>query len=99
LVLAWGALHRASGGWGAVLGTGLFLGVAACFYTLYLGIAAFTVVVMAVVSAGLAVAARRRENRRSLGARRSASSTIAADTDTPPAAEGSTVADAQAADA
>ncbi|WP_278260758.1 galactan 5-O-arabinofuranosyltransferase [Nocardia sp. AG03] len=70
LVLAWGALHRSTGGWGAVLGTGLFLGVAACFYTLYLGIAAFSVVVMAVVSAGLAVAARRRENRHSLGTRR-----------------------------
>lgn len=70
LVLAWGALHRSTGGWGAVLGTGLFLGVAACFYTLYLGIAAFTVVVMAVVAAGLAVAARRREDRRTLGARR-----------------------------
>ncbi|MFB7877293.1 galactan 5-O-arabinofuranosyltransferase [Nocardia sp. NPDC056064] len=70
LVLAWGALHRSAGGWGAVLGTGLFLGVAACFYTLYLGIAAFTVVVMAVVAAGLAVAARRREGRRTLGTRR-----------------------------
>ncbi|WP_336084788.1 arabinofuranosyltransferase [Nocardia sp. SSK8] len=70
LVLAWGALHRSTGGWGAVLGTGLFLGVAACFYTLYLAIAAFTVVVMAVVAAGLAVAARRREGRHSLGARR-----------------------------
>ncbi|MFE3542203.1 arabinofuranosyltransferase [Nocardia sp. NPDC059177] len=70
LILAWGALHRSTGGWGAVLGTGLFLGVAACFYTLYLGIAAFSVVVMAVVAAALAVAARRREDRRSLGARR-----------------------------
>ncbi|NLU63883.1 arabinofuranosyltransferase [Rhodococcus sp. HNM0563] len=66
LVLAWGALNpvRASGsddyqkrarqGWGAVVGTGLFLGVAATFYTLYLGLAAFAVTVMAVVAAVLA---------------------------------------------
>ncbi|MFD3594104.1 galactan 5-O-arabinofuranosyltransferase [Nocardia sp. NPDC058640] len=64
LVLAWGALHRRSGGWGAVLGTGVFLGVAACFYTLYLAIAAFTVVIMAVVAAGLAVQAQRVDGRR-----------------------------------
>jgi galactan 5-O-arabinofuranosyltransferase len=64
LVLAWGALHRRSGGWGAVLGTGLFLGVAACFYTLYLAIAAFTVVIMAVVAAGFAVHAQRAAGRR-----------------------------------
>ncbi|MFD3510470.1 galactan 5-O-arabinofuranosyltransferase [Nocardia sp. NPDC058666] len=63
LVLAWGALHRRSGGWGAVLGTGVFLGVAACFYTLYLAIAAFTVVIMAVVAAGLAVQAQRDGRR------------------------------------
>ncbi|MFZ2528315.1 MAG: arabinofuranosyltransferase, partial [Rhodococcus sp. (in: high G+C Gram-positive bacteria)] len=41
-------------GWGAVVGTGLFLGLAATFYTLYLGLAAFTVVVMAVVAGALA---------------------------------------------
>ncbi|APE32763.1 hypothetical protein BOX37_00860 [Nocardia mangyaensis] len=66
LILAWGALHRPSGrgGWGAVLGTGLFLGVAACFYTLYLAIAAFTVVLMAVLAAVLAVYARRTADRR-----------------------------------
>ncbi|MFD3705425.1 arabinofuranosyltransferase [Nocardia sp. NPDC058658] len=69
LVLAWGALHRRSGGWGAVLGTGVFLGVAACFYTLYLAIAAFTVVVMAVVAAGLAVHAQRLAGRHGVGAR------------------------------
>ncbi|MFG2443766.1 galactan 5-O-arabinofuranosyltransferase [Nocardia fluminea] len=71
LVLAWGALHRRSGGWGAVLGTGLFLGVAACFYTLYLAIAAFTVVIMAVVAAGFAVHAQRAAGRRAnrVGAR------------------------------
>ncbi|MFC6011811.1 galactan 5-O-arabinofuranosyltransferase [Nocardia lasii] len=64
LVLAWGALHRRSGGWGAVLGTGVFLGVAACFYTLYLAIAAFTVVLMAVVAAASAVYAQRSARRR-----------------------------------
>ncbi|MFC4124117.1 galactan 5-O-arabinofuranosyltransferase [Nocardia rhizosphaerae] len=67
LILAWGALHRTSGGWGAVLGTGLFLGVAACFYTLYLAIAAFTVVLMAVVAAGVAVARRRAERKPRVG--------------------------------
>lgn len=66
LILAWGALYRPSGrgGWGAVLGTGLFLGVAACFYTLYLALAAFTVVLMGVLAAGLAVYARRTADRR-----------------------------------
>ncbi|MEV0547999.1 galactan 5-O-arabinofuranosyltransferase [Nocardia salmonicida] len=64
LVLAWGALHRRSGGWGAVLGTGVFLGVAACFYTLYLAIAAFTVVIMGVVAAGFAVYSQRAAGRR-----------------------------------
>ncbi|WP_374112236.1 arabinofuranosyltransferase [Rhodococcus sp. CH91] len=60
LVLAWGALAPVPGadrgrqGWGAVVGTGLFLGLAATFYTLYLGIAAFAVTVMAVVAAWLA---------------------------------------------
>lgn len=65
LVLAWGAFapvrvsgssgyrKRARQGWGAVVGTGLFLGLAATFYTLYLGIAAFAVTVMAVVAAYL----------------------------------------------
>ncbi|MEV4156476.1 galactan 5-O-arabinofuranosyltransferase [Nocardia salmonicida] len=64
LVLAWGALHRRSGGWGAVLGTGVFLGVAACFYTLYLAIAAFTVVIMGVVAAGFAVYSQRATGQR-----------------------------------
>lgn len=67
LVLAWGALHRSSGGWGAVLGTGLFLGVAACFYTLYLAIVAFTVVLMAVVAAGVAVYTRKEDLRPRVG--------------------------------
>ncbi|MFE3441857.1 galactan 5-O-arabinofuranosyltransferase [Nocardia sp. NPDC059180] len=69
LVLAWGALHRpddqrgTAGGWGAVIGTGVFLGVAATFYTLYLAFAAFAVTVMALVAAGYAVWARRAEGR------------------------------------
>ncbi|WP_137725794.1 galactan 5-O-arabinofuranosyltransferase [Prescottella subtropica] len=62
LLLAWGGLHRPGesgrGGWGAVAGTGVFLGIAAAFYTLYLGFTAFAVTLMALVAAGLAV----REN-------------------------------------
>jgi len=56
LVLAWGGL-RCSGrpgghnGWAAVIGTGLFLGVTATFYTLLLAYAAFTVTVLAAVAA------------------------------------------------
>ncbi len=62
LVLAWGGLHRPDrtgrGGWGAVVGTGIFLGVAAAFYTLYLGLSAFAITLMALVAAGLAVRAQ-----------------------------------------
>ncbi|WP_280460194.1 galactan 5-O-arabinofuranosyltransferase [Nocardia carnea] len=47
-----------AGGWAAVLGTGLFLGLAATFYTLYFAFAVFTVVLMAVVAAGLGIRAR-----------------------------------------
>jgi galactan 5-O-arabinofuranosyltransferase len=59
-VLAWSGLRgqTRSGGWAAVLGTGLFLGVAALFYSLLLGYAAFTLAIMALV---LAVARRRLE--------------------------------------
>ncbi|MBY6410626.1 galactan 5-O-arabinofuranosyltransferase [Rhodococcus sp. BP-252] len=46
-------------GWGAVVGTGLFLGLAATFYTLYLGMAAFAVVLMAIVSAFLGIRAEK----------------------------------------
>ncbi|MEC3955761.1 galactan 5-O-arabinofuranosyltransferase [Nocardia sp. CDC153] len=67
LLLAWGALHRpaedktepTAGGWGATLGAGLFLGLAATFYSLYFGVAVFAVCLMAVIAAGLAVRARR----------------------------------------
>lgn len=52
-VLAWSGL-RATGrnrGWGAVVGVGLFLGLAALFYTLLLVYAAFTVTLMALLAA------------------------------------------------
>lgn len=52
LVLAWGGLRGRKGhGWAAVIGTGLFLGVTATFYTLLLAYTAFTVVVMAAFAA------------------------------------------------
>ncbi|MGE2837220.1 galactan 5-O-arabinofuranosyltransferase [Mycobacterium sp. SMC-4] len=56
-VLAWSGLRGGSrhGGWAAVIGTGIFLGVAALFYTLLLAYAALTLTVMA-----LLVAASRR---------------------------------------
>lgn len=58
-VLAWSGLRGADrqGGWAAVIGTGLFLGVAALFYSLLLGYAAFTLAIMAFT---LAVARWRR---------------------------------------
>ena len=61
LVLAWSGLRGRSraGGWAAVVGVGVFLGVAALFYTLLLGYAAFAVVIMAVA---LAVARRAVRN-------------------------------------
>jgi galactan 5-O-arabinofuranosyltransferase len=53
-VLAWSGL-RAGGdrnrGWAAVVGVGLFLGVAALFYTLFFGYAAFTFTLMALLLA------------------------------------------------
>jgi galactan 5-O-arabinofuranosyltransferase len=57
-VLAWSGLRGAtrSGGWAAVIAVGIFLGVAALFYTLLLVYAAFTVTIMALVLA----AARRK---------------------------------------
>ncbi|MGB2919607.1 MAG: galactan 5-O-arabinofuranosyltransferase [Mycobacterium sp.] len=60
-VLAWSGLRgrmapgepgvRPSGGWAAVVGTGLFLGVAALSYTLLFAYAAFTLAIMAVLLA------------------------------------------------
>ena len=53
LVLAWSGLRGSTrhGGWAAIVGVGVFLGIAATFYTLLLGYTAFTVVVMAVLVA------------------------------------------------
>lgn len=45
-------------GWGAVIGTGLFLGLAATFYTLYFGVAAFAIGLMGLVAAAFAVRER-----------------------------------------
>ncbi|GAB2650883.1 galactan 5-O-arabinofuranosyltransferase [Nocardia goodfellowii] len=72
LVLAWGALHRpaapgaerTAGGWGAVVGTGLFLGMAATFYTLHFLVAAFAVALMGLLAAWSAVRAQRVANSR-----------------------------------
>jgi len=56
-VLAWSGLRNThGGGWAAMVGVGLFLGVAALFYTLLLAYAAFTLTIMAVL---LAAAGRR----------------------------------------
>lgn len=53
LVLAWSGLRAGDrgGGWAAIVGVGVFLGVTATFYTLLLGLAALTVTVMAAVVA------------------------------------------------
>ncbi|MDA4108285.1 galactan 5-O-arabinofuranosyltransferase [Mycolicibacterium holsaticum] len=50
-VLAWSGLQGATraGGWAAVIGVGLFLGITALFYTLLFGYAAFTLTLMALV--------------------------------------------------
>jgi galactan 5-O-arabinofuranosyltransferase len=52
-VLAWSGLRgkTRNGGWAAVAGVALFLGVSATFYTLLFGYAAFTVGVMGVIVA------------------------------------------------
>ena len=49
LILAWSGLRAAtrSGGWAAVIGVGVFLGITATCYTLLLAYSAFTVVLMA----------------------------------------------------
>ncbi|MDI3313091.1 MAG: galactan 5-O-arabinofuranosyltransferase [Mycobacterium sp.] len=63
LILTWSGLRSGSrsGGWAAVIGAGLFLGVTATCYTLLLAFTAFTVVLMAVLLAG----SRRRRGLRS----------------------------------
>ncbi|ART67587.1 arabinofuranosyltransferase [Mycobacterium dioxanotrophicus] len=57
LVLAWSGLRGRSrnGGWAAIIGTGIFLGVAALFYTLLFVYCAFTLAIM-----GMLLAAARR---------------------------------------
>lgn len=60
-VLAWSGLKarahpgepgtRPNGGWAAIVGTGVFLGITGLFYTLLLAYAAFTLTVMAVLLA------------------------------------------------
>ena len=52
-VLAWSGLRGASrsGGWGAVVGVGVFLGGAALFYTLLFGFAAFAIGIMGLLAA------------------------------------------------
>ncbi|GAA4394256.1 galactan 5-O-arabinofuranosyltransferase [Tsukamurella soli] len=57
-ILAWRALTGTAGR-AAVVGVGVYLGVAVWFYTLYLALAAFTVCVMAVVALGAAWWRRR----------------------------------------
>ncbi|MBO0864394.1 MAG: galactan 5-O-arabinofuranosyltransferase [Mycobacterium sp.] len=51
LILTWSGLRSGtrSGGWAAVIGTGIFLGFTATFYTLLLAYSAFTVVLMALL--------------------------------------------------
>ncbi len=55
-VLAWSGLKATGRGWAAILGTGIFLGIAALFYTLLFGYVAFTLALMA-----LLLAATRRQ--------------------------------------
>ncbi len=49
-----------------MIGTGLFLGLAATFYTLYLGLAAFAITLLALLAATLRIRARSRGGRRSI---------------------------------
>lgn len=55
LVLAWSGLRgaRRGGGWVAIAGVGIFLGLTATFYTLLFAYTAFTISLMALVAAGL----------------------------------------------
>lgn len=56
VVLAWSGLKATGRGWAAIIGTGIFLGIAALFYTLFLGYLALTFALMA-----LLLAASRRQ--------------------------------------
>ncbi|MBL1073373.1 arabinofuranosyltransferase [Nocardia sp. 2] len=50
---------RTAGGWGAAVGVGLYLGLAAAFYTLYFVVAVFSVCLMAVIAGALMLRERR----------------------------------------
>ncbi|WP_431955328.1 arabinofuranosyltransferase [Nocardia lijiangensis] len=67
---------RTAGGWGAVIGAGVFLGVAATFYTLYFLVAAFAIALMGLVAAGAEVY-QRRAAQHSRAARRVATAPMA----------------------
>lgn len=66
MILAWHAVSPTTrhGGRGATLATLLFLGASASMYTLYTGLAAATVVLMAAVATAAALWERRRGARR-----------------------------------
>lgn len=53
LVLAWGALNRVEGGWAATVGTGVFVGFAGAFYTLYFGVSVIMVCALAAAAAAI----------------------------------------------
>ncbi|WP_067836313.1 arabinofuranosyltransferase [Nocardia lijiangensis] len=67
---------RTAGGWGAVVGAGVFLGVAATFYTLYFLVAAFAIALMGLVAAGAEVY-QRRAAQHPKAARRAATAPLA----------------------
>nr|WP_141811558.1 arabinofuranosyltransferase [Nocardia bhagyanarayanae] len=67
---------RTAGGWGAVVGAGLFLGVAATFYTLHFLVAAFAIALMGLVAA-VAEVYQRRAAQHPRAARRAATSPTA----------------------
>ncbi|MGL4305266.1 MAG: galactan 5-O-arabinofuranosyltransferase [Mycobacteriaceae bacterium] len=59
LIFGWrGLTSHGTNGWVALLGVGLYLGFSATFYTLYTGFAAFTLVIMTL----LTITARRRRH-------------------------------------
>ena len=64
LVLAWSGLRGGdrSGGWAAVVAVGVFLGIAALFYTLLVAYTAFTIVIMASAAAYFPFPPSRRKN-------------------------------------
>lgn len=65
-------IERSHGGWAAVIGVGIFLGLSATIYTLYTALAAVTVVVMTATVVLLAMRAHTQDT----GARRLSASTL-----------------------